>query len=321
MTLQMRLDQRCARCGAVLSPQAAWCGRCHAVVSDRPMVPVVPVAAAAVPPGWYPDPWRMAPMRYWDGRNWTEWLDSRRPPTPEKRMHVPAGGLAYGLSALAVSLVLLLAVTWIGEHWAHWSWVTTSAVAEVVAYGTILYACRRVSVAFGSGRMLSDFGVSFRWGDVPRGIGWSLLARLGGGIVVGIIVTAVGDFDTRGLAGPPGSPGTPRIDSALEVIFILVSVAVIAPVVEEILFRGVIQRALENVMTLEMAILMQALIFGLAHVRPSAGALVNLVIVVSIATAGVFLGGIAQRYKRLGPSMVAHSAANLLVVAFVLART
>lgn len=23
------------------------------------------------PPGWYPDPWRQAPLRWWDGREWT----------------------------------------------------------------------------------------------------------------------------------------------------------------------------------------------------------------------------------------------------------
>jgi Protein of unknown function (DUF2510) len=23
------------------------------------------------PPGWYPDPWRMAQLRWWDGQHWT----------------------------------------------------------------------------------------------------------------------------------------------------------------------------------------------------------------------------------------------------------
>lgn len=24
-----------------------------------------------IPPGWYPDPWRQAPLRFWDGFQWT----------------------------------------------------------------------------------------------------------------------------------------------------------------------------------------------------------------------------------------------------------
>ena len=32
---------------------------------------VAQATAAAPPPGWYPDPWRQARLRYWDGRAWT----------------------------------------------------------------------------------------------------------------------------------------------------------------------------------------------------------------------------------------------------------
>jgi Protein of unknown function (DUF2510) len=32
-----------------------------------------PTASAAVaPPAWYPDPYRQARLRYWDGARWTE---------------------------------------------------------------------------------------------------------------------------------------------------------------------------------------------------------------------------------------------------------
>lgn len=35
-----------------------------------PAMPVAP-AAPATPAGWYPDPWRQAPLRWWDGTAWT----------------------------------------------------------------------------------------------------------------------------------------------------------------------------------------------------------------------------------------------------------
>ncbi len=45
--------------------------------------PVPTTAAPAVAAGWYPDPWRAAPLRWWDGAAWT-WrtVDPAAPPSP-----------------------------------------------------------------------------------------------------------------------------------------------------------------------------------------------------------------------------------------------
>jgi hypothetical protein len=32
------------------------------------------------PPGWYADPWREAPVRYWDGSDWTHHVQPRPEP-------------------------------------------------------------------------------------------------------------------------------------------------------------------------------------------------------------------------------------------------
>jgi hypothetical protein len=36
---------------------------------ERQQPPQLPAAPA--PPGWHPDPWKQAELRYWDGANWT----------------------------------------------------------------------------------------------------------------------------------------------------------------------------------------------------------------------------------------------------------
>jgi hypothetical protein len=40
--------------------------------TDRPLPPPSAGAPAAVPAGWYPDPFHHADVRYWDGHAWTD---------------------------------------------------------------------------------------------------------------------------------------------------------------------------------------------------------------------------------------------------------
>ena len=73
--------------------------------------------------GWYPDPWRQAPLRYWDGLAWTGYLHPGFPGAPPiPASSIPAGGaainrspLAWYLAAALVVVVALgsIAVTWL----------------------------------------------------------------------------------------------------------------------------------------------------------------------------------------------------------------
>src|SRR5439155_8914511 len=83
-----------------------------------------------------------------------------------------------------------------------------------------------------------------------------------------------------------------------------------APFVEELFFRGLLLRSLLPVLGTRGAIAAQALVFAGLHLRPSYG-LGNVSLVVAIGTMGVVQGMVAERYRRLGPVMVAHSLFNL----------
>lgn len=50
---------------------------------DTPGVSHVPP-----PPGWYPDPWRQAPWRWWDGGRWTAHVSQPPRPTPWLLPHI-----------------------------------------------------------------------------------------------------------------------------------------------------------------------------------------------------------------------------------------
>ncbi|MDQ4096753.1 MAG: CPBP family intramembrane metalloprotease, partial [Actinomycetota bacterium] len=85
-----------------------------------------------------------------------------------------------------------------------------------------------------------------------------------------------------------------------------------APVVEELFFRGLLLRSLTSAWGTAWAITAQAVLFGLAHFSPLLG-LVNLSVVTVITAAGVVFG-ITAWWRRIGTSVVAHGAFNLVAV-------
>lgn len=85
---------------------------------------------------------------------------------------------------------------------------------------------------------------------------------------------------------------------------------VAAPVVEELLFRGVLLRSLVDLLGSRSAVVVQAAVFGLAHVRVFGGASGGRV--VAAFAAGLVLGMVTLRFRRLGPAVIAHALINAL---------
>lgn len=66
--------------------------------------------AAVAQPGWYPDPWRAAAWRWWDGRTWTAHVAQA---TPERKPRLPAWlsvPVVLG-SIVTLPFVLFIAIT------------------------------------------------------------------------------------------------------------------------------------------------------------------------------------------------------------------
>ena len=83
-------------------------------------------------------------------------------------------------------------------------------------------------------------------------------------------------------------------------------VCLLAPIVEEGVFRGAVQRCAQP-LGRGQAILLQAVLFALQH--GSAAAMVYALV------CGLGLGWLADRTGHLWPGMLLHSANNLLVLA------
>jgi membrane protease YdiL (CAAX protease family) len=101
------------------------------------------------------------------------------------------------------------------------------------------------------------------------------------------------------------------------VVALLLLTVVAAPVVEEIVFRGMVLRALMSTMPVGAAVAVQGVLFGLAHVDPSRG-IGNIGLVILLSSVGCVLGGAAVLTRRLAAPMIAHAIVNALAMAIAL---
>jgi membrane protease YdiL (CAAX protease family) len=142
---------------------------------------------------------------------------------------------------------------------------------------------------------------SFRLRPVPRGsAGWLVPASLA---MVSVVVAALLVLP-RFLRIPPER--TTILDEymrqPLGPVALFVMVALIAPLLEEFLFRGWMQRSLERRTTARNAIVVTAVVFGAVH-----GDLFGLPLRVAF---GLASGYLAWRTRSIWPSVVLHGAYN-----------
>ena len=145
------------------------------------------------------------------------------------------GAIGVLTSSLLASKYLLDAIIDFG-----WPVAVYVALLAAVGYGPSLWWCRFVSQRWGTGELGVDIGLTPRFAD----FGWGPVIWLGavaaqvavGAIVVGFGVPLVGNTE-----------GIDEISADRTYVVSLVITAVIAaPIVEEMVFRGVVMRGLRS---------------------------------------------------------------------------
>jgi len=93
--------------------------------------------------------------------------------------------------------------------------------------------------------------------------------------------------------------------------------AIVAPICEELLFRGLLLRALRRRMSPVMAVIVQALVFALAHpmLSPTLG---DFAVVPALFLLGAVSGVVAVRRGDLSASIMMHMGFNLVTVLLAL---
>jgi len=271
-----------------------------------------------VEPGWYPDPWskrrpyrrasgadRPGDLRWWNGTGWTETVAPGRgeefEPLPLRAGAIVVAVLFVSLIASRILIDLLLTF--------DWPIVVFVAIGATVGYGPPLVVALVVGRRAGCSRLwfagrwrMSDLG----WGPVV----W--LSCVVGQVVVALVVVATG-IPFTGNIEDLDSGELPR-DYLISVLVIGV---LVAPIVEELLFRGVVLRSLVGTMGHSPAVVLQGILFGAAHVDPMRG-VGNVGLVLVLSTVGMVLGGATLMLRRVWPAMIAHGILNAVALALAL---
>lgn len=105
--------------------------------------------------------------------------------------------------------------------------------------------------------------------------------------------------------------------SSLQIILVLSSVAVLIPIVEEILFRGFLQSYLRRRFGVWSSIAISSLCFSLFHFSWSQS-WSNVTILLSLSVLGLFLGYLYERQRSLWAPIGLHMTFNIISLAYIL---
>lgn len=187
--------------------------------------------------------------------------------------------------------------------------------------GAVVYVLRR------KGSSLSDLGLGARWTDLPLGIALGVACQL----VLVPVISAPWTWFTEAVGLSDADISEPACELAAKasgdstgVVLLFLITVIGAPLVEELFFRGFVQKGAITTFTRALpaddpaaaekarrigtafGLVVTALLFGIVHFQlQQAPALV---------TFGLVLGVMALRTGRLGPGIVTHMAFNATTV-------
>lgn len=101
------------------------------------------------------------------------------------------------------------------------------------------------------------------------------------------------------------------VNSPLAIFFALGSVIILAPLVEELLFRGCLQTYLRRFLGAKPAIFCSGLIFAFFHISKDQG-LGNIPLIASLLVLGIFLGFLYEKTSSLFASIGLHATFNTI---------
>ena len=267
--------------------------------------------------GWHPDPWLQADLRWWDGGRWTTAIAPLPPVPPPPERTLPKQAAAF---AVAGTVAIVVGTRVVAQALQH---VLRSVRGEealewgfyVALYGGLFLLIRQLCARFGTGSLRDDLTPRFKWSDLGLGPALFVAARIAQVAVTTPILIASASVR----ASSQHYARVQNAQPASALITLTVVGILVAPFVEELLFRGVIQRGLISWVGSVWAAVIQGVLFGLYHFAPFLG-LYNVLLLTANSTFGVIFGFMARHRRTLGTGMVAHAITNGTVLLVILAN-
>jgi membrane protease YdiL (CAAX protease family) len=152
---------------------------------------------------------------------------------------------------------------------------------------------------------LRDFWLGLRW------FGWQTVGTIVASLVLYVVTYPLGHHRESNV-DISAHDGIGRL-----VVIVLVTV-VMAPMVEELLFRGLLLRAMMRRISFWPAAIIDAAIFGIAHAPQVETWSGRIYLAGQIGTFGFIQCLLVRRTARLGPAMVVHGYENAVAVGLAL---
>ena len=185
--------------------------------------------------------------------------------------------------------------------------ISAALIINYVAFIGVPYLATR---AKGLRSLTRDFGLSFRWVDLPIGIAGGVVALIGGGM----LGTAVDNL----LGADEATSNVPieSVNGWLEFGVLLLGVGILTPLAEELFFRGLFLRAgLKRGWSVALTVVATTIVFTLPHLAavPEWPGILTLTTV--IAFFGLVLAMLTIWTKlRLGSAIIAHLLINSVAI-------
>ena len=218
---------------------------------------------------------------------------------------------AFGV-LLAIALVLVVGMAtsrfWITD--VHFGLLLGYLAVWVPLLSAVLVAC----FLHGSRSLSHDLGLRFRPLDLLWGLAIGLLAR---------VATSLLEIAQYGRMGSSSATMGEPVYDGWWLFGALLAPILLAPLVEEVFFRGLLLRAVQGVasfsgggrtFSVAIAIVVSGAVFSLVHVL-QAGSVTSVAVVgLSTFVFGVSVASVATLTGRLGGAIIAHVTFNALVV-------
>jgi membrane protease YdiL (CAAX protease family) len=226
----------------------------------------------------------------------------------DPRPWAPQRAFSMLLTIVVVIVLFGSAVAATGVH-DDWRAAWATVLGEVALGVPVVYfawPAAQASGGWGPGLGL----VPPRWRDVPIALGWTVvqfLARIVASIILFDLLPAARHERVSNVPSLANDPWTVLVP-------LFLAVTVMAPVVEELAFRGFLLRSFTRRWGYPIAAMTTAVLFGLLHFEQAGGVAASVVLAATLAVFGYLQASLVRRTARLAPAMIVHGLTNLVGV-------